>query len=385
MATTSLVDALRDVSRPVFLFGTVPPLEGTTPEKAEDICNKFVARGRNLATDGYIVYDIQEEKGRTPEPRPFPFRRTLEPAGFAGTLSKASGKETVVYKCVVEHSTGAFDDWLDAAVNKHGVKAFNLVGGAASSATYSGPTIDDASKSLRKVRGAAWGGVTIAERHTKKGNEHENLQRKVDAGAEWFISQAIYDDKPTIQLIKDYAALCAKKGCKAKRVVLTFAPCGREKTMKFIDWLGVAVPAETRKAILEADSPVATSVEVLCGLLANIMKETAGLGVPLGVSVESVSIFREEIDATHDLFRKTQQMLLDAMGSPWTVRWGFVGPSDTRTSFDGRRPARVAAPQGKQGAGAVAEQSQGPNRSGIMAVVFFAGYFLGQGGFKALK
>lgn len=385
MASVTLNQALADVSRPVFLFGTVPPLEGTDPAKAEEICSKFVVRGRNLATDGYIVYDIQEEKGRTPDPRPFPFRRTLDPAGYAGTLKRQSGKETIVYKCVVEHSTGAFDKWLDTAIG-HGVTAYNLVGGATSSATYTGPTMDEAAELVRRRGNCKWGGVTIAERHTKKGTEHENIQRKVDMGAEWFISQAIYDPAPTIKLIQDYAELCKKRGCSAKRIVLTFAPCGREKTMKFIDWLGVSVPKETRDAILGAESPVNTSVELLCSMLSDIMKASAGLGVPLGVSIESVSIFRDEIDATHELFRRTQQMMLDAAGRPWTVRWAHVMPGDARTSFDdGSRPIRVSAP-GKQALMGVREQdlplSERP--SVRMALALAVGLFVGRLG-KASK
>ncbi len=50
-------------------------------------------------------------------------------------------KETLVYKCVVEHTAGAFEDWLNAAMHKNSVTAFNLVGGASSSATYRGPTL----------------------------------------------------------------------------------------------------------------------------------------------------------------------------------------------------------------------------------------------------
>jgi hypothetical protein len=74
METVTLSDALRDSSRPVFLFGTVPPREGTTVEKAKETCAKFAARSAVLATDGFIVYDIQDEAGRTSLERPFPFR-----------------------------------------------------------------------------------------------------------------------------------------------------------------------------------------------------------------------------------------------------------------------------------------------------------------------
>ena len=57
----SLVTVLQDGTRPVFLFGSTPPREGTTIEKAKETCAKFAARSAVLATDGFIVYDIQDE------------------------------------------------------------------------------------------------------------------------------------------------------------------------------------------------------------------------------------------------------------------------------------------------------------------------------------
>ncbi|KAJ1617481.1 hypothetical protein T492DRAFT_850059 [Pavlovales sp. CCMP2436] len=95
--TASLMQALLDPMRPTFLFGTVytrrlarlkhpaiPPRDGTSMEAAVDIGEKFIARSRALATDGFIVYDIQDEAGRTQDARPFPFMKTLDPAVTSG-------------------------------------------------------------------------------------------------------------------------------------------------------------------------------------------------------------------------------------------------------------------------------------------------------------
>lgn len=46
--------------------------------------------------------------------------------------------------------------------------------------------------------------------------------------------------------------------------------------------------------------------------------------VPIGINVESLSIFREEIDAAHTLFGGLQEMLLKARGRPWAVKWYTV-------------------------------------------------------------
>ena len=69
-------------------------------------------------------------------------------------------------------------------------------------------------------RRCAFGCVAIAERHLKKGTEHENMMRKSDMGARWFISQAIYNSAATIALLNDYGTLCRRRGvppCKVSR------------------------------------------------------------------------------------------------------------------------------------------------------------------------
>jgi hypothetical protein len=59
----------------------------------------------------------------------------------------------------------------------------------------------------------------------------------------------------------------------------------------------------------------------MCANLKRILEATEGCGVPLGISVESVSGFRDEIDATHELYRSLQSMMLDCTGGPWIMRW----------------------------------------------------------------
>jgi hypothetical protein len=126
--------------------------------------------------------------------------------------------------------------------------------------------------------------------------------------------------------LKDYAALCRESGVTPRKVVLTFAPVSRMKTTTFVKWLGVKVPKETEEPILNAMKPVEESVTVLCSILKEILAECVGVGVPLGISCESVSIYKAEIDGVHELFRRLQGILLDPRGSPWRVQWVEVMP-----------------------------------------------------------
>jgi len=351
MSGGSLASSLSDPARPSFLFGSSPPREGTSEEDARAACEKFVSRSRALACDGFIVYDLQDEAGRTTEARPFPFRKTLDPSWYGSLFRPLCGKETVIYKCVAGMRPDEFDGWLDTAITRHGHTAFNLVGAASSSTDLSASvSLPEAARAVcaranRDADRVGFGCVTIAERHKKKGNEHENILRKTRMGAEWFISQGVFDADATVKMLLDYADLCRSKMVTPKKVVLTFAPCGRRKTMTFIKWLGMDVPAAVEERIFSKNlvlpdgrdhGPVYESCDIACEILTDVLLKTAACGVPLGVNVESLSIFREEIDAAHLLFQRLQTLILNARGSPWAVRWFDVTrvgqPSSMATS-----------------------------------------------------
>ena len=198
MGDESLCNRLANPARPVFLLGDVPPGEGTPPGKCQQIADKFLHRSRVLASDGFIVYDIQDEPGRSDIERPFPFRRVMDSSTHAALLARSSGRECLVYKCVADPQ---FDEWLERARNEHGHSAINIVGRATSEGKYEGPTVAEAMDKVAHADGVKFGCVCIAERHTLEAaeargrsypTEHLNMLRKSKAGADWFISQVSF-------------------------------------------------------------------------------------------------------------------------------------------------------------------------------------------------
>ena len=121
-----------------------------------------------LATDGFIVYDIQDEACRTEVERPFPFRKNLDAAWYASLFLEATGKHCVVYKSVVEESIEKLGDWVDNAIDKYGHNCFNLVGAPSSSRQYKGPTLVEGMNFMKSKPRTSFGCVAIPERHTKK-------------------------------------------------------------------------------------------------------------------------------------------------------------------------------------------------------------------------
>lgn len=266
--------------------------------------------------------------------RPFPFRKTMDPAQYASYFHEASGKQCIVYKSVVESSIEDFDNWITNSKEEYGHTTFNLVGAPSSTMNYKGPSLVTAGSHVKARGDVDFGCVCIPERHTKKGNEDANMFKKTQMGAEWFITQGVFASAPIIKLIQDYGELCKRSGIQAKKVVITFAPCGRPKTMTFIKWLGMDVPEEVETRILGAASPVKESMDVLCDILKEILTSTKDSGVPLGLNVESLSIFKDEIDAAHELFQRLQAILLNSYSSPWALKWYFVEPGSPRDHLE---------------------------------------------------
>jgi len=80
-------------------------------------------------------------------------------------------------------------------------------------------------------------------------------------------------------------------------------------------WLGISIPSETEHAILAAPAPLSKSIDICRANLRQIL-DHVDEELPLGVNAESVSINRDEIDASIDLFLTLTEMAESRYGSP---------------------------------------------------------------------
>ena len=301
---------LLDFQRGLYLYGATPPRMDSSEEKIYEIAEKLAARLSKLDLDAINIYDIQEEEDRNQIPRPFPFLPTIDPREYANILKNLTGREVINYKCVAPHPKASFEAWLSESWEQFNIRYLSLVGGSTSKSIYPGPTLFQAAQMVASHRyDFTFGGVTIAERHTSKGNEHLRLIEKSGWGMQFFTSQVVYQADVTIQLLQDYYQVCQEQNVAPVRIILTFAPCGTSKTLQFLKWLGVNIPTQTEQAILSANSPVGKSIEICCSNLRRILDAIADQKAALGINVESVSIKKDEIDASVDLFYKLQAIL----------------------------------------------------------------------------
>ncbi len=304
-----LKEKLLDPASAVLLYGTTPPRAGSAAEAVEDAASKLAGRLAPLPIDGVVVYDVQDEPGRSEAPRPFAFAGTVDPRSYSSLLAARTGKPAITYKCVGDLDETGWQTWLDDAARAHGVGFLSIVGRPTSGVKY--PLA--LSKAIRLAAahpaGFTLGGVVIAERHTAERSESARLLAKGIEGCGYFISQTVYHADASIRLLADYARDCRGAGVKPRRVVLSFSPVGREKTMAFLNWLGVRIPPDTARAILGAAIPLAKSIEICRDNLRRILEQPYAKEIPLGVSVESVSINRDEIDASVDLFHALAEVV----------------------------------------------------------------------------
>lgn len=292
-----------DVNRGVYFIGTTPPKSDAPLEQVESIAEKLLERVSDIDFDGLIVYDIQDENSRINTPRPFPFKTTHDPRLYASLLNKKSSRPVITYKSVVQSNGDDFNQWANEAWEKFGIKDIVLVGSPSTKNTISLP-LGDAYQTLVKNQHPFFiGGVTIAERHARKGNEHQRLIEKNQQGCNFFISQAIYNPQATIDMLTRYAIECEQNNIKPQRIILTFSPCGSQKTLEFIDWLGVSVPEATSLRILNAANPLFESIRICSNSLQQILDAVLPYNLPLGLNIESLTNRKEEIDGSILLYK----------------------------------------------------------------------------------
>lgn len=292
-----------DPHRSVCFVGTTPPKASTEDMQMQEIAERLLSRLQTLEYDGLIVYDIQDESSRIDTPRPFPYMETRDPREYSRLLGNLSQRPIITYKSVAQKDKADFDSWLEDAWNEFGIRNLVLVGSPSSEGEIK-LSLNDAYAALKEhEKPFHLGGVTIAERHAVKGNEHQRLLAKSGNGCEFFISQAVYNTQATIDLLTSYARSCREQGETPKRIILTFTPCGSAKTLEFMKWLGISVPEATGYRILDAENPLAESIRICQNNLEQILEACLPLGLPIGLNIESLTNRKAEIDASIHLYQ----------------------------------------------------------------------------------
>lgn len=301
----SFVDIVNS-DRELLLFGMTPPRSSTSPERAQEIAAAAVSRLDGLNVDALILYDLDDESDRTDADRPFPYLETMDPAEFlAGPMSAWHGN-SIVYRCVGKYSEDEIENFL---VERRPGDATVFVG-ASSSEKPVRTTLPRAVEICQTTRpDIVLGAVAIPERHARRGDEHDRLLTKQSNGCGVFISQVVYDITEAKDMISDYHYACEDAGFAPARLIFTLSVCGSEKTLEFLQWLGVDVPRWVQNELRHGDDTLTASYEHCVTAAREISEFCRYLGVPFGFNIESVSTRKVEIDATVQLASEVSRLL----------------------------------------------------------------------------
>jgi hypothetical protein len=281
------------------LFAITPPRKSTPAERLAEIARATVERLDHLELDGLVLYDIDDETSRNPVERPFPFSPTVDPSEYRAEHLHAWRTPTVVYRAVGKYQREELRTWL---TDQDPHRTLTVLVGAASSGTTPPVSLAEAQALRTELNPELLlGGVAIPERHSRRENEHLRLIAKQEAGCGFFVSQVVYDLNAAKNLVSDYFYECDDRGLAPVPFVFTFSVCGSMKTLEFLRWLGVDVPRWIENDLRHSTNTLAASLEQAQATAVELIDFCRRLGVPIGLNVESVSIRREEIEASVDL------------------------------------------------------------------------------------
>lgn len=153
------------------------------------------------------------------------------------------------------------------------------------------------------------GAVTIPERHALLKDEDIRILDKVDSGVSYFISQCIFNVEYTKRILEDLVAACQNKKQELPTIIFTLTICGSVKTLHFMEWLGIHIPADIKEELKVSTNPVVRSVEIAIAIAKDLIQYCQERSIPFGFNIESVATRKEEVDASLELLDIVRELL----------------------------------------------------------------------------
>lgn len=286
----------------IILYGITPPKKGTSPEDVVDIAERQISRLQALPIDGLVIYDIQDEKSRTDETRPFPFMETLDAFQYADEYLSGLSVPKIVYRAAGKYTPMELQQFFtNASSNDY----LSVLVGAASKTQQITLSLNEAYQLKAETnKELLLGGVTIPERHQSKGDEHLRVFQKMAQGCSFFISQGVYDVNASKNFLSDYYYYGQENNISLVPILFTLTPCGSIKTLQFMKWLGISIPRWLENELSHAHDILQTSVDVSESNWKELKAFADEKGIPVGCNIESVAIRKIEVEASIELLRK---------------------------------------------------------------------------------
>ena len=278
------------------------------PREKDGTLNSYAANISSLLSQTHIdvinIPEVRDEVARGE--RPVKNQLRAEPREFGRLLQDIVGVEAIVNRVVVHQKLNDELKWLEETNKKYEIENLITVGGESRSIDYPGPSVNEALVAIKKNENIdlLCGGISIPSRE----KESLKLIEKSENGSEFFTTQVLYDSSKIIKMISHYQKRCDEKKTFPRRLLLSFAPVSSEKNIKFLKWLGVEIPVETEKLLIEDLSKM---TEKSMEIAVNVLQETLNhlnendIIVPIGLNVEHIMSynFQASIEMLQELSR----------------------------------------------------------------------------------
>ncbi|WP_336784708.1 methylenetetrahydrofolate reductase [Paenibacillus sp. MMO-177] len=307
-----LKDKILNRQAGIITYGMTPPKSSHTPEKLAEISQKQYERLKNLDIDGLILYDVQDEADRTDEERPFPYLEALDPTLYSKNYLNYWKVPKIIYRVVGNNSEESFAEWLKQDAEEDRFSVFVGTSSSKQQTTMKLPEAYELSKKLNDR--LTLGGVVIPERHMKKNDEHLRIRDKVDGGCKFFISQATFNVEASKNMLSDYYYYCQEQGIETVPILFNLAPCGSQKTLEFMKWLGISIPKWLENDLIKSTDILDKSVALSLKIFEELFEFGIEKGIPIGCSIESVSTRKVEIEASVQLVKDIKSMIDRKLG-----------------------------------------------------------------------
>lgn len=301
------LEKIRSGRSGILTYGITPPKAETPAEKVAEIAERTMKRLVPLDIDALIVYDVQDESARTSAERPFPFINALDPFRFASGYLGELDIPKIIYRPTGKYTEAELTTWLQGleAGNFHPV----FVGVPAPD--YPVKTTLPAAYRIweQHAQASVVGAVTIPERHAKLRDEDARILQKTASGVSYFVSQCVFNVSYAKKVIEDLCRTCREQQVTPPTVIFTLTACGSEKTLRFMEWLGIHVPEALKEELKLAGNMLERSVEVCLSIAEELTTFCSAQCVPFGFNIESVAIRKDEIEASIHMVNAIGSML----------------------------------------------------------------------------
>ena len=284
-------DAVREVRQSVIIYTVIPPPVSASRPAVEACVDCLQALLEDVPVHAINLPEVRDETTR-PGPRTSKFIPKLAPRLFADAVQHRfhdSPLDVVVDRGIVYTHWANQTAWLRKTWREYGVRNLVLVGGESSRKRYPGPSVTEAARRISRLDGVHYflGGITIPTRR----NEAERLIEKAESGIEFFTSQVLYEAENVCHLLREYHRRCHQNRLEPKRIFLSFAPVSSARDVEFLKWLGVEIPRDVERTVLDGWIGTAwRSIRVAERILSDVLEfvRAEKIDVPLGINVEHV-------------------------------------------------------------------------------------------------